>query len=347
MAGYTSSIRTTTIALALCTGVFAVTAINGCGAASAGAPLGLPRSPTSLPRPAGSHFVLIMLENRELSEAIGERSTPYLNALAHRGALALDYHAITHPSLPNYIALLAGSPLGIGSDCTGCAARGQDLTDELERAHLSWRAYMEGMPDPCYKGAESGGYAKKHDPFMYFEQIAGSRERCAKVVPFPELAGALRTDTLPAFSWITPNLCDDGHDCPNSSVNAFLARTVPYILRGIGPQGVLAITWDEGSSDSGCCKLAAGGKVGLILLGPRVRPGARLTAPADHYSLLALIEQVFGLPRLRGAACACTPSLDGAFAGADPPRIGHAVHKRTTSTTSTPYSRSSASALAR
>jgi hypothetical protein len=268
-----------------------------------------------------SHVVLIVLENRELSEVIGDRSAPYLNALARRGALWLDDHAITHPSLPNYIALLAGNPLGISSDCTQCSARGTELTDQLESAGLRWRAYMEGMPHSCYRGAEFGGYAKKHDPFMYFGQIAGSPARCANVVPFSELAGALRADALPAFSWITPNLCDDGHDCANSTVSAFLARTVPYILRALGPRGMLAITWDEGSSSGGCCKLAAGGNVGLILLGPQVRPGERLATPADHYSLLSLIEQEFGLTRLRGAACACTPSLDPAFTSGHPPRI--------------------------
>jgi phosphatidylinositol-3-phosphatase len=122
------------------------------------------------------------------------------------------------------------------------------------------------------------------------------------------------------FTWITPDLCDDGHDCANSIVSRFLAGVVPHLLRALGPQGLLAITWDEGNS--GCCKLAAGGKVGLILLGPQVRSGAHLQAPADHYSLLALIEQVFGLPRLRGAACTCTPSLDAAFSGGKPPQIG-------------------------
>jgi hypothetical protein len=188
----------------LCAGLFAAGALEGCGAASAGAPLRLPASPASLPPPARSHFVLIMLENRELPEVIGDPSAAYINALARRGALALDYHAITHPSLPNYVALLAGSPLGIGSDCTQCSAHGSELTDQLEGAHLSWRAYMEGMPHACYGGAEAGEYAKKHDPFMYFGQITHSRTRCANVVPFSELAGALRTGTLPAFAWITP-----------------------------------------------------------------------------------------------------------------------------------------------
>jgi phospholipase C len=308
------------VAIVLCAGATGLGALAGCVSATAGDSVNSTQSPASATPAAGPHVAVIVLENRELDEVIGDRSAPYLGALARRGALALDYHAITHPSLPNYIAMIAGDPLGISSDCTRCTARGSELTDQLESAHLSWRAYMQAMPRPCYTGSEAGEYAKKHDPFMYFGQIADSRARCANVVPLSELASALGTRGLPAFSWITPDLCDDGHDCANSIVSRFLASIVPRLLRALGPQGLLAITWDEGSSSSGCCKLAAGGRVGLILLGPQVRPGARLHAPADHYSLLALIEQVFGLPRMRGAACACTPSLDAAFTGGQPPR---------------------------
>ena len=297
-------------------------AISGCGSnASPGAPLALPSSPGVLVRSARSHFVVVVLEIREFEEVIGDPSAPFINGLARRGTLASDYHAITHPSLPNYIALLAGDPLGISSDCTGCQVRGSALPDQLESAHISWRAYMEGLPRPCYTGASAGGYAKKHDPFMYFEQLTGGPARCHHVVALSQLASDLRTGRLPTFVWITPNLCDDGHDCANASVDRFLARLVPYLLAELGPRGVLSIVWDEGSSDSGCCGRAAGGRVPLILAGPSVRAGYRLSTPADHYSLLALIEDSFGLARLRGAACPCTPSLNDAFINDTPPRL--------------------------
>jgi phospholipase C len=296
--------------------------LAGCGsAASPGAPLALPSSPARLARSARSHFVVIVLENREFGEVIGSSSASYINGLAHDGALASDYYAIAHPSLPNYIALLAGDPLGISSDCTDCQARGATLPDQLEHAHIGWRAYMEDLPQPCYTGASAGGYAKKHDPFMYFRQIADNPARCRRVVPLARLADDLRRGRLPAFAWITPNLCDDGHDCPTTSVDRFLAHVVPYLLAGIGPHGVLAVVWDEGTSNSGCCSLAGGGRVPLILAGRSVRAGYRLRTPSDHYSLLALIEDSFGLPRLRGAACACTPSLDAAFKRGVSPKL--------------------------
>jgi phosphatidylinositol-3-phosphatase len=286
----------------------------GCGsAASPGRPLALPRSPAQVASSSVSHFVLVVLENREFDEVIGNSSAPYINALAHRGVLASDYYAVAHPSLPNYIALLAGDPLGVESDCTSCQAHGTTLIDQLERAHVGWRAYMESMPRACYSGAGAGGYAKKHDPFMYFSQIASNAGRCARVVPFGALGGDLGGGRLPAFAWITPNLCDDGHDCAIASVDRFLRGLVPYLLRGLGPHGVLALVWDEGNADSGCCGNAHGGRVPLILLGPTVRAGRRLTTPATHYSLLALIEDSVGVARLRRAGCPCTPSLKGAF----------------------------------
>jgi hypothetical protein len=281
----------------------------------------LPGSPNALESSDKSHIVVIVLENRELGEAIGDRSAPYLQALARKGVLATDYHAISHPSLPNYIALLAGDPLGISSDCGECQAHGSTLVDQLESAHVGWRAYMEGMPEPCYRGASAGGYVKRHDPFMYFPQIAADPVRCRNVVPLTRLAADLRHVSLPPFVWISPNLCDDGHDCANAAVDRFLAHLAPYLLASLGPRGTLAVVWDEGTTNSGCCGSAAGGRVPLILAGPRVLAGHRLNSPADHYSLLALIEDSFGLPRLRGAACPCTPSLDAAFKGAKPPSI--------------------------
>jgi predicted small lipoprotein YifL len=293
--------------------VLAVT-LAGCGA-KAGAPLDLPSSPADLPRSNASHVVVIVMENREYGEVIGDASSPYVNGLAGRGALATNYYAIGHPSLPNYIALLAGSQLGIHSDCTDCSAPGLALPNQLDGAGVSWRAYLEDMPAACYRGAGSGGYAKKHNPFIYFGQIADNPGRCAAVVPLTRLAGDLRSGRLPAFAWISPNLCDDGHDCSNATADRFLARLVPFIMAGLGSHGWLAVTWDEGTSEAGCCRLARGGHVPLVLVGPDVRAGRRIGAPADHYSLLGLIEDAFGLPRLRGAACRCTPSVAQAFRG--------------------------------
>jgi hypothetical protein len=168
---------------------------------------------------------------------------------------------------------------------------------------------MEDLPHPCFFGSDAGDYAKKHDPFVYY---GDRRTACTHVVPLRELAGDERSG-LPRFVWITPNLCHDMHDCSTATGDRFLSHLVPPLLHALGPRGVLILTWDEGSSDEGCCRLAAGGHIVTVVAGPGAKLGARLSIPVDHYSTLQAIEDLLGLPRLRGAACSCTPSLAGLF----------------------------------
>jgi hypothetical protein len=218
-------------------------------------------------------------------------------------------YAITHPSLPNYLALTGGSTFGVNSDCTACSVAATGLTDQLSRAHISWKAYMEDLPHSCFRGAQAGDYAKKHDPFMYYRTVADNPARCGRVVPLAELGADERAHALPRFIWITPNLCHDMHDCPPAVGDRFLSTLLPPLLAALGRRSLLVLTWDEGSSDRGCCGLASGGHIATILVGSAARPAARRAAPADQYSILQTIEDLFGLARLRGAACSCTPSL--------------------------------------
>ena len=269
-----------------------------------------PSPPARLPAGAPAHVAVIVMENEEYGEVIGSRSAPYINGLARRYSLATGMYAIGHPSLPNYLALSGGSTFGISSDCTDCAVHATGIVDQLERAHRSWKAYMENLPHPCFTGPDAGDYAKKHDPFAYYTRVTGNPARCARIVPLSQLSADERAGVLPSFVWITPNLCHDMHDCDVATGDRFLAGLVPQLLSALGPRGLLFLTWDEGSSGNGCCRLASGGHVVTIVAGAQARRGAVLNAPSDHYSVLQTIEDLLGLPRLRGAACACTPSLE-------------------------------------
>ncbi len=255
------------------------------------------------------HIAVIVMENEEYGDIIGSRATPFINRLARRFALAAGHFAIAHPSLPNYLALTGGSTFGIASDCTDCTASGDNLGSQLTAARLPWRAYMEDLPAPCFRGADAGRYAKKHDPFVYYTRLTAQPGACRNVVGLDTLGSDERTGRLPRFAWITPNLCHDMHDCSTATGDRFLSHLVPPLLASLGPRGLLLLTWDEGSSDQGCCQLASGGHVALIAAGGQARHGAVLKATTDHYSTLQAIEDLLGLPRLRGAACACTPSL--------------------------------------
>lgn len=275
-------------------------ATAGCAQASPpGKPLAV--SAASVPHSSASHVLVVMMENEEASSVVGSSQAPYTNGLIRRYGLATQSYAITHPSLPNYLALTSGSTQGISSDCTECHTNASNIVDQLEAAHISWKAYMEDSPTPCFKGAEAGGYAKKHDPFIYYDDVASSPGRCNKIVGFGALANDLHHGSLPTYAWISPNLCDDGHDCGVSGGDRFLSRAMPPLLRALGPHGFLVLTWDEGASSSGCCGAAQGGRVATIVAGPDVRRGARYGGFVDHYGVLATIEQALGLPPLAGA----------------------------------------------
>jgi phosphatidylinositol-3-phosphatase len=273
--------------------------------------------PAGLPHSTTSHVVVIVMENKELGEVLGSRDAPYLNRLARRYAAPRSLYGIRHPSLPNYLALIGGDTFGVDDDCTSCHVSATSLVDQLEGAGRTWKAYMQGMPRPCFRGAGAGGYAKKHDPFMYFDQVARDGRRCGRVVPYPRLRSDLKSGRLPDFSFISPDLCADTHDCPVRTGDRFLASVVPALVSVLGPHGFLAVTYDEGSSDRGCCGGAArGGRIATVVAGPDVRQGATGAGDYSTYSILRTIEDFFGLPPLRHAAQA--RPLDALFVA--PPR---------------------------
>ncbi len=286
-------------------------ALGGCGAGAQALPVQAHPSPVAALRGGPpAHVAVIVMENHEYGDIIGSPSAPFINRLARRYGLARAMYAISHPSLPNYLALTGGSTFGRTSDCTSCTVGATSVADQLQNAGISWRAYMEGLPHACYTGDFAGGYAKKHDPFVYYTRLVANSSRCANsVVPLAQLAVDVHARMLPRFIWITPNLCHDMHDCDVATGDRFLARLVPPLLHALGRNGLLILTWDEGASDNGCCRLASGGHIVTIVAGPGARRGARMNGPADHYSVLQTIEDLLGLPRLRGAACPCTPSL--------------------------------------
>ncbi|MEA2273005.1 MAG: phosphatidylinositol-3-phosphatase [Solirubrobacteraceae bacterium] len=277
-------------------------------------PLGVPVA--NLPTSKVSHVVVIVMENKEYGDVIGSRHAPYLNGLARRYAAPRSLYGIRHPSLPNYLAMIGGRTFGIEDDCTSCSVNGASLPDQLESAGRTWRAYMQGLPHPCFKGAERHGYAKKHDPFMYFDSIRGSARRCGRVVPYSQLGRDLRDGALPDFAFVSPDLCADTHDCSVRTGDRFLEGLVPALLRELGPHGMLIVTYDEGTSDRGCCGVAHGGRIATVVGGPDVRHGATGGEKYSTYSILRTIEDFFGVPPI-GKAAGARP-LDALFR--QPPR---------------------------
>jgi phospholipase C len=248
------------------------------------------------------HVVVVVEENHAFNQIIGSPRAPFLNQLAGQGVLLTAYHAIRHHSLPNYLAMISGDTHGITTSCTGCTVTGPNLADQLQTAGISWKAYMQGLPAPCSDVARSGAYAKKHDPFIYFDGIRRSPQQCNKVVPYSQLATDLAAGRLPRFAFVVPDLDHDMHDGPVSVADAWLRDLHGQLVasRNWRPDTRLVVTFDEGTGGSS--------RVVTIIAGPRVRPRHDDTA-YSHYSLLRSIETLFRLPYLGHAADASTATI--------------------------------------
>jgi phosphatidylinositol-3-phosphatase len=267
--------------------------------------------PERVPEP--THTAVIVLENRSYDQVIGNPDAPYLNALARRYALATQYYAIGHPSLPNYVALLGGSTFDIHSDCNACDIAGRSLVAQLDAAHISWKAYFEDLTSSARPGVRTRLYDPHYNPFVYYESVRDSSFGRSRVVDFDELRSDLRRGRLPRFSWIAPGVRHDGHDGSLREADRYASVLVPRVLRALGPRGVLYVTWDEGarSDRSGVDGEPGGGHVALIAAGGLARRGATTAVEANHYALLRTIEAGFDLPALGQAASAETPVLSG------------------------------------
>ena len=250
-------------------------------------------SPAAI-RPIG-RVVVVVEENHTFDQIIGSASAPFLNQLATRGVLLTAYHAVSHPSLPNYLAMTSGDTHRITSNCTGCTVAGPNLASQLEDAGISWKAYMQGLPVPCSDVAQSGGYAKKHDPFMYFDTIRRAPRQCAKVVPFSELDTDLAAGRLPRFAFVVPDQEHDMHDGPVSVADDWLRELHGRLVASASWQAGtrLVVTFDEGTDRDN--------RVATVVAGPSVRPGVDGTT-YSHYALLRSVEALFGLPYLGHAA---------------------------------------------
>jgi hypothetical protein len=300
----------------------------GCSSPPQGAPAGSTTAPPAPSRDraatrddATSRVIVVVEENHSIGQIIGSPQAPFLNRLATKGTLLTSYFAITHPSLPNYIAMVSGDTQGITSDCGGCNVDAPNLADQLETAGISWKAYMEGLPAPCSDVDTAGNYAKKHDPFMYFDSIRGDPGRCAKVVPLDRLDADLTAGQLPRLVFVIPNLDHDMHGAGEGGNDATLIATADRWLDDF--YGKLAsssawrdgtrlvVTWDKGAGGEklGCCGgVAAGGRVATIVTGPGVEP-ARDDATYSHYALLRSIETLFHLPLLGHAGDPSTATI--------------------------------------
>jgi hypothetical protein len=306
--------RTATLA----TAVSALVALSGLGLVTQLGPSDAAASPTpSVTGPCGTmpvsavhytHVIWVFMENHSYNTIIGSSQAPYINSLAKECGVAKNYHNISHPSLPNYVAATSGlSYSGIKqfeSDCnpsTACSTSAPSIFGQGE----SWKSYEESMPSNCAQ-ANSGEYAVRHNPPPYFTTLSG----CSTFdVPYTQLASDLSAGTLPAFSFITPNLIDDMHDGTIADGDTWLSNNLPVIFSSSEYQSgsvAVFVTWDEGEGGSSnkCATNTTdvGCHVPTLVVSPSTASGTKSSTLFNHYSLLGTAEKLLMLPKLGQAA---------------------------------------------
>lgn len=313
-------------------------------------------STTSLAIPTlANHLVVVVMENKSLNSTYNcGGNCSYITQLANNYGLAVNYSGVAHKSLPNYLTLTSGGnysgPMtgnNFSADCSpfNCEVNGtnNNLIDLIERSGRTWKAYMEDYTGGCKLIDTSGGirnstatsgtyYDSNHNPFVYYSDIRANSTRCANVVDAnpshtgylalpQQLILDLNSTNPPDFMWLTPNLCDDGHDrcLPlNNTVsqsNKYLASLVPLILGSktfLLPNSVLFITWDEGSVCSSLSQTypTCRDRVTTIWAGPGARRGYGSSKAYSHYSFVTTLEALWSLsPQLQIPAGITAPTM--------------------------------------
>jgi hypothetical protein len=244
------------------------------------------------------HVVWILMENHSYSEIIGSPNAPYINKLAGECGLATNYFGISHPSLPNYIALTSGSTQGIADDNPPSShpLNVPSIFSQLDPGN--WRSLEESMPSNCDQ-SDSGEYAVRHNPAAYYTNLSDCSSLDVPLGTTPDLSAK--------FTFVTPNLIDDMHDGTVQQGDSWLSTFIPKVLSSseyLAGKTAVYITWDE---DDG----SQGNQVATIVIAPSIKPGTRSATLFNHYSMLRTTEEQLGLGLLGNAATAT--SMRGAF----------------------------------
>lgn len=268
--------------------------VAACGAPVADRAGGVPvpagsGSPAGGGMPRPDHVMVVVFENKSSADVVGNPQAPYLGGLLARSAVFTRSFAVTHPSQPNYLALFSGSTQGVtGDECLARLHGVPNLGAQLTAAGLSFAGYAEGLPYVGYRGCAHGRYVARHNPWVNFDDVPDSANLPLSALP----ADYAR---LPTVSFVVPDLCDDTHDCPVATGDAWArAHLDPYVRWADTHDSLLILTYDEDGGD-------AANHILTLVAGAGVRPGT-YAEPITHYTVLRTLEAWYGLPPLGKAA---------------------------------------------
>jgi len=259
------------------------------------------------------YVVIILMENKSICEILTTcgGTAPYMTSLALNYSLARNYTAIHHPSLPNYLDVTGGSNFGVSSDCdpTQCPvnATTANIVDRIESRGLTWKAWAEDYPVPqgCSTAADNGEYVAKHFPFVYYQDISGSRcnnlYAANTVVSNTTEADDIFLSALGStysaanYMWLTPNEYDDMHSSSIGAGDTYLSQLVPSILKSYiftHQRAALFITFDEGHATY------PSDYVYTVWAGPAAKTHYQSSNYYSHFSFLKTLETAWGLQPL-------------------------------------------------
>ena len=245
--------------------------------------------PPEFRQPSFKRIVIVVLENENESNAIDQ---PFMKSLAARGAYLGSYQAITHPSQPNYIAMVAGDLHGVLDD-GNVDLDVRPLGDLLEAKGLRWKVYAEGYPGKCRLDARIGLYVRKHVPLISFKNVQSDRARCANIVDASEIFDDIAAGALPEYALFIPDINNDGHETGVEFADRWLEATFGPLLNDprFMKDMLFVVTFDES-------RRFGGNQIYTAFYGESVIAGSISDHPWNHYSLLRTIEESFHLGTL-------------------------------------------------
>jgi hypothetical protein len=240
-------------------------------------------------KPSVKRIFVVVLENTDYKDALKQ---PFQAELARKGAVLTNFYALSRPSQPNYISLVAGNAFGVKSN-DNVVLNQRHLGDLLEEKGKSWKSYAEDYPGNCFQGLNEGVYWRKHEPFLSFANILENKERCnARVVNASELEKDFIAGKLSDFSLFIPNNLSNGHDTGFVHADTWLQKRFEPLLRDARfmKDMLFVVTYDEGSPK--------GQHILTLLYGNGIRPGARSDQKLTHFSLLKTFEELLSVGSL-------------------------------------------------
>ena len=266
------------------------------------------QNPVPAGQPTFSHVVVVVEENHSYEEVIGNSAMPYLNSLAKQYGLATQYYGDTHPSLPNYFMMTTGLPETLTDTLNG-TVNDDNVVRELAKVGKTWKCYAESLPTTG-PAADVYPYVRRHNPFSYFSDVQ-STAQASNIVSFPQFATDIASNALPQYSFVSPNLLDDGHDGSLAQADTWLQTNIGPLIASPAFQasGLLVITFDEGAlSDIS----HIGGHVATVVISSKSKKNYTSQTVYQHQSLLRLTLAASGVTTFPGIA-AIAPDMNEFF----------------------------------